>query len=46
MAAGFPGVAIYVGLLALVGRRLTISLLDPTWKNPVEATLAELERKD
>ncbi len=30
---------------ALVGRRLTISLLDPTWKKPVEATLAELERK-
>jgi hypothetical protein len=30
---------------ALVGRRLTLSLLDPSWKRPVEATLAELERK-
>jgi hypothetical protein len=30
---------------ALVGRRLTVSLLDPTWKRPVEATLDELERK-
>ncbi len=30
---------------ALVGRRLTISLLDPAWKKPVEATLPELERK-
>ena len=30
---------------ALVGRRLTISLLDPSWKKPVEATLSELERK-
>jgi hypothetical protein len=30
---------------ALHGRRLTVSLLDPSWKKPVEATLAELERK-
>lgn len=30
---------------ALVGRRLTVSLLDPCWKKPVEATLDELERK-
>jgi hypothetical protein len=30
---------------ALVGRRLTVSLLDPTWRKPVEATLDELERK-
>jgi Dna[CI] antecedent, DciA len=30
---------------ALVGRRLTVSLLDPSWKVPVEATLDELERK-
>ena len=30
---------------ALVGRRLTVSLLDPSWKRPVEATLAELEAK-
>jgi hypothetical protein len=30
---------------SLVGRRLTVSLLDPSWKVPVEATLAELERK-
>ena len=30
---------------ALDGRRLTVSLLDPTWRRPVEATLAELERK-
>lgn len=30
---------------ALVGRRLTLSLLDPSWKAPVEATLPELERK-
>ena len=30
---------------ALAGRRLTVSLLDPAWKTPVEATLAELERK-
>ncbi len=30
---------------ALVGRRLTVSLLDPTWKRPVEATLSELEAK-
>jgi hypothetical protein len=30
---------------ALVGRRLTLSLLDPAWKKPIEATLAELEQK-
>ncbi len=30
---------------ALSGRRLTISLLDPAWRKPVEATLPELERK-
>jgi len=30
---------------ALSGRRLTVSLLDPAWKAPVEATLSELERK-
>jgi Dna[CI] antecedent, DciA len=30
---------------SLVGRRLTISLLDPSWRKPVEATLEELERK-
>jgi len=30
---------------ALNGRRLTVSLLDPAWRKPVEATLPELERK-
>ncbi len=30
---------------ALSGRRLTVSLLDPTWRKPVEATLPALERK-
>ncbi len=30
---------------ALTGRRLTVSLLDPTWRKPVEATLSELEKK-
>ena len=30
---------------ALSGRRLTVALLDPAWKKPVEATLTELERK-
>jgi hypothetical protein len=30
---------------ALHGRRLTVSLLDPAWKKPVEAALAELENK-
>ena len=29
--------------ISLVGRRLTVSLLDPSWKVPVEATLGELE---
>jgi len=31
--------------VSLVGRRLTVSLLDPSWKAPVEATLPELEKK-
>ena len=31
--------------VALNGRRLTVKLLDPAWKKPVEATLPELERK-
>jgi len=31
--------------IALDGRRLTVSLLDPAWRVPVQATLAELERK-
>jgi hypothetical protein len=30
---------------ALYGRTLMVSLLDPAWKKPVEATLPELERK-
>jgi Dna[CI] antecedent, DciA len=30
---------------SLHGRTLTLSLLDPAWKKPVEATLSELERK-
>jgi hypothetical protein len=30
---------------ALSGRRLTVSLLDPSWKKPIEATIPELERK-
>ncbi|MFY9552917.1 MAG: DciA family protein [Thermoanaerobaculia bacterium] len=30
---------------ALQGRRLTVSLLDPSWRKPVEATLTELESK-
>ena len=30
---------------ALQGRRLTVTLLDPSWRKPVEATLDELERK-
>lgn len=30
---------------ALSGRRLTVSLLDPTWRKPVEATLPALEKK-
>ena len=30
---------------ALVGRRLTLSLLDSSWKSAVEATLPELEKK-
>jgi hypothetical protein len=31
--------------VSLQGRRLTLSLLDPTWRKPIEATLPELERK-
>ena len=30
---------------ALSGRRLTVRLMDPSWKKPVEATLPELEKK-
>ncbi len=30
---------------ALSGRRLTLRLLDPAWRKPVEATLPELEAK-
>lgn len=30
---------------SLEGRRLTLALLDPAWKKPVEATLSEIERK-
>jgi hypothetical protein len=30
---------------SLTGRRLTLRLLDPAWRKPVEATLPELERK-
>ena len=30
---------------ALTGRRLTLSLLDPAWRKPVEARLSEIERK-
>lgn len=30
---------------ALTGRRLTVSLLDASWRKPVEATLPELEKK-
>lgn len=30
---------------SLVGRRLTLSLLDPAWRKPVQATLPELEAK-
>ena len=30
---------------ALTGRRLTLSLLDPAWRKPVEAMLSEIERK-
>jgi len=31
--------------VSLAGRRLTLSLLDPAWRKPVEAALPELERK-
>ena len=31
--------------VSLHGRRLTVSLLDPSWKKPIEAALPELERK-
>jgi hypothetical protein len=30
---------------SLVGRRLTLSLLDPAWRKPVQATLPELEAR-
>jgi Dna[CI] antecedent, DciA len=30
---------------SLDGRRLTLALLDPAWRKPVEATLPEIERK-
>ncbi len=30
---------------SLTGRRLTLRLLDPAWRKPVEATLSELEAK-
>ncbi|HVE66701.1 MAG TPA: DciA family protein [Thermoanaerobaculia bacterium] len=30
---------------ALSGRRLTLSLLDPAWRKPVEGMLSEIERK-
>jgi Dna[CI] antecedent, DciA len=30
---------------ALQGRRLTVSLLDPAWRKPVEAALSELESR-
>jgi hypothetical protein len=30
---------------SLVGRRLTVSLLDPSWRKPIQATLPELEKK-
>lgn len=29
----------------LAGKRLTLTLLDPAWRKPVEATLPELERR-
>ena len=31
--------------VALQGRRLVVSLLDPAWKKPIEAALPELEKK-
>jgi hypothetical protein len=31
--------------VSLSGRRLTLALLDPAWRKPVQATLPELERK-
>jgi hypothetical protein len=30
---------------SLAGRRLTLDLLDPAWRKPVESALPELERK-
>jgi len=30
---------------ALAGRRLTLRVLDPTWRKPVESTLPELEAR-
>jgi len=29
----------------LLGRKLTVRVLDPAWKKPVEATLPELEKR-
>ena len=31
--------------VSLQGRRLTLSLLDPAWKKPIEAAIPELEKK-
>jgi hypothetical protein len=31
--------------VSLQGRRLTLSLLDPAWRKPIEAALPELEKK-
>ena len=31
--------------VALSGRHLTVKILDPAWRKPVQATLPELERK-
>ena len=31
--------------VSLHGRRLTVSLLDPSWKRPIESALPELEKK-
>ena len=31
--------------VALNGRRLTLKLLDPSWRKPIQAALPELERK-
>ena len=31
--------------VSLHGRRLTVALLDPAWKRPIEAAIPELEKK-